>query len=106
MPRLVRRKPLLERIRANLDPVDWFFTLAEIFETNDLDSKSLGTTLGLGCNFVYLLARANSGRKSKNVDDVFGDSGSAGWLGWFVRHACSHCAHLEHMLTVYLRQAF
>lgn len=96
MPRLVRRKPMLERIKANLDVVDWFFYLSEIFETSDLDIKSLGTTIGLGCNFVYLLARANSGRKSKNVDDVFGDSGSAGWFGWFVRHFSScllqlHC---------------
>ena len=103
MPRLVRRKPLLERIKSNLDPVDWWFALTEIFETGDLYTQSLGTTLGLGCNFVYLLARANSGRKSKNIDDVFGDSGSAGWLGWLVSRACSHYAALVLLLTIHFR---
>lgn len=96
MPRLVRRKPMLERMKENLDPVDWLVYLSESFDSSDLDTKSLGTTIGLGCNFVYLLARANSGRKSKNVDDVFGDSGSAGWLGWFVRHV------LFRMLQIYI----
>ena len=37
MPRLVRRKPLLERIKANLDPVDWFFTVTEVFDSSDLE---------------------------------------------------------------------
>ncbi len=86
MPRLVRRRPLLERIKSNLDIGDWFLYLSESFETSDWDTKSLATWGGLGCNFLFLLARANSGGKLKNVDDVFGDTGSAGWLGWFVCH--------------------
>lgn len=99
MPRLVRRKPMLERIKENLDPVDWLVFLSESFDSSDLDTKSLGTTIGLGCNFVYLLARANSGRKSKNVDDVFGDTGSAGWAGWFVRHFCFRLLKRCNILT-------
>lgn len=84
MPRLVRRKPLAERLKAYLNPLDFLLYLSEEFETRDWDTKSFANILGLSLNFVLLLARANSGRRPANVDDVFGDSGGSGWLGWFV----------------------
>lgn len=92
MARLVRRKPLWERVKANLDLFDWLLYLSEEFETSDWDTKNLGTMVGLGANFVYLLARANTGRRSKNVDDVFGDGGGAGWAAWFVSIPSYYCA--------------
>ena len=94
MPRLVRRKPLWERIKANLDLFDWLLYLSEEFETSDWDTKNLGTIVGLGANFIFLLARANTGRRSKNVDDVFGDDGGAGWAGWLV--SFSQAYNIEH----------
>jgi hypothetical protein len=92
MPRLVRRKPLAERLKAYLNPLDFLLYLSEEFETRDWDTHGFATTLGLSLNFVFLLARANSGRQVRNVDDVFGDSGGAGWLGWVVRRSSSSCA--------------
>lgn len=92
MPRLVRRKPLAERLKAYLNPLDFLLYLSEEFETRDWDTHGFATTLGLSLNFVFLLARANSGRQVRNVDDVFGDSGGAGWLGWVVSCSSSSCA--------------
>ncbi|KAJ9149013.1 hypothetical protein NKR23_g4515 [Pleurostoma richardsiae] len=79
MPRLVRQRPLSERIQAILNPGDLFLWLSEEIETRELGSKSVGTQLGLALNFVFLLARANSGA-SRDVDDVFSDSSGSGWL--------------------------
>jgi hypothetical protein len=83
MPRLVRRRPLSERIQAILNPGDLFLWLSEEIETRELGSKSVGTQLGLALNFVFLLARANSGA-SRDVDDVFSDSSGSGWLSHLV----------------------
>ncbi|CAM1511265.1 Fc.00g087780.m01.CDS01 [Cosmosporella sp. VM-42] len=83
MPRLVRRQPLSERIMASLNPMDFLLWLSEELETRDWDSASVGTKLGLGLNFIFLLARANSGSSSSS-DDVFSDDGGSGWLAFFV----------------------
>ncbi|PNY28688.1 Uncharacterized protein TCAP_01386, partial [Tolypocladium capitatum] len=81
MPRLVRRRPLWERISTMLNPIDFLLWLSEELETRDWDSKLVGTQLGLGLNFVFLLARANSASTSSSSnDDIFGEDGSAGWL--------------------------
>lgn len=83
MPRLVRRRPLWERVVSMLNPMDMLLWLSEEIETRDWDSKLVGTQLGVGLNFVFLLARANSGMPMAR-DDVFGDDESSGWLSFMV----------------------
>ncbi|OAA62363.1 hypothetical protein ISF_05372 [Cordyceps fumosorosea ARSEF 2679] len=83
MPRLVRRKPLLQRISAVLNPMDSLLWLSEELETRDWDSENAGTQLGLGLNFVFLLARANSG-SAQPADDVFGGEDKSLWLSLVV----------------------
>ncbi|RFU29735.1 hypothetical protein B7463_g6612, partial [Scytalidium lignicola] len=74
MPRLVRRRPFSERLKAYLNPLDFWLWLSEEFETSNWESKQ-ATPLALGLHFVLLIARANSGSSSKRSreDDVFGD---------------------------------
>ncbi|KAK3318298.1 hypothetical protein B0H66DRAFT_232297 [Apodospora peruviana] len=78
-PRLVRRRPWSERIQAMLNPLDLYLSLSEEVQTLDWDSKKFGTQFGLAANFIFLLARANSGDREA-VDDVFSDSPSNGWV--------------------------
>ena len=85
MPRLVRRRPLLERWKAYLNPYDFLLWLSEEIETRDWDDQSFANPLGAALNFLFLLARANCGPGRSNGDDVFGDSNGSGWLSWFVR---------------------
>lgn len=84
MPRIVRRRPLSERIASALNPWDFFLWLSEEIETRDIGSKSLGTQLGLVLNFVFLLARANAAYSIGSSDDIFSDVDSSGWLGYIV----------------------
>ncbi|KAM3440926.1 hypothetical protein NHJ13734_003063 [Beauveria thailandica] len=83
MPRLVRRKPLLQRLSTLLNPMDFLLWLSEELETRDWDSENAGTQLGLGLNFVFLLARANSG-SAPPTDDVFGSEDKSLWLSLIV----------------------
>jgi hypothetical protein len=84
MPRLVRQKPLMERISAMLNPMDYLLWLSEELETRDWNSHVVGTQLGLGMNFLLLLCRANIGSSGSKGDDIFRDDQSAGWLSFFV----------------------
>jgi len=87
MPRLVRRRPLAERIRAYLDPWDFFLWVSEEIECHDWDeiNKDWGLALGLSLNLVFLVARANSRSSGgKAIDDVFGEDVGVPWLSWFV----------------------
>ncbi|RFN46556.1 hypothetical protein FIE12Z_9181 [Fusarium flagelliforme] len=68
---------------ASLNPMDFLLWLSEELETRDWDSATAGTQLGLAMNFVFLLARANSGSSTKS-DDVFSDETSSGWISFFV----------------------
>ena len=75
-PRLIRRPPLLERIKAYLDPIDFLFWLSEEFDSSDWDqwSKEWATPVGVLLNAVFLIARANSGYSTRgSMDDVFAD---------------------------------
>ncbi|RMJ20790.1 hypothetical protein PHISP_08341, partial [Aspergillus sp. HF37] len=86
MPRLIRRQPLVERIKSRLNPLDILLWLSELIEASDWDQfeKVWGLSLGVALNLVFLVARANSQSSgSKAVDDVFGDDGGAPWLSWF-----------------------
>ncbi|KAI9791175.1 MAG: hypothetical protein M1835_000492 [Candelina submexicana] len=97
MPRLVRRRPLAERIKAYLNPLDFLLWLSEGFDSNDWDQfqQDWATPIGAGINIVFLIARASSGNGGKKTgDDVFGDETSGtGWLSWF-------CSFIVHMLTL------
>ena len=88
MPPLIRRRPLSERIKAYLDPWDYLLSLSESLDSSDWDQwqEQWATTLGIGLNLVFLVARANSGAKiRRGDDDVFGDdSGGLGVLSWLV----------------------
>ncbi|TVY52058.1 Meiotically up-regulated gene 154 protein [Lachnellula cervina] len=83
MPRLIRRKPLIERVKDFINPADFLLWLSEEVETRDWDSKHFATPLALGLHIVLLIARANSGRSTSGADDVFGeDYSSTGWLSY------------------------
>ena len=87
-PRLVRRRPLLERIKACLDPVEFLLWLSEELESSDWDQgqKEWATPVGILLNAFFLIARANSGYSTpRNGDDVFGDEVSyTTWPSLFV----------------------
>lgn len=92
MPRLVRRRPLAERIQSYLNPWDFLLWLSESIEGYDCDQleKDWGLTIGVVINLIFLVARANSGSSgSEAIDDVFGDNDSLPWLTWFVRDRTS-----------------
>lgn len=87
MPRLIRRRPLLERVKAYLNPLDFLLWLSEELDPSDWEQweKEYAIPLGIGLNVVFLIARANSrGAKDTAYDDVFGDDGGTSWLSWFV----------------------
>lgn len=90
MPRLVRRAPLVERIKASLNPLDFLLWLSEELDSSDWEEfqRSYSIPLGFALNFVFLIARANVSRSRRSgFDDVFGeDSSGSGWLSWFVRY--------------------
>lgn len=88
MPRLVRRKPLLERIKAYLDVHDLLLWLSEELNDDTYDDwlKLWATPIGAGLNILFILARGASNKSSGKGDDVFGDDGSggSGWFSWLV----------------------
>ncbi|KAI4159918.1 MAG: hypothetical protein L6R39_000294 [Caloplaca ligustica] len=88
MPRLVRRRPLPERIKAWLDPYDFLLWLSEEFDSSDWEQwqKQWSTTIGVALNIAFLIARARSGSRSRRRgDDVFGEDESyAGFTAWLV----------------------
>jgi hypothetical protein len=85
MPRLVRRKPLLERIQDYLNPADFLLWLSEEIETRDWDPKSLGTPLAFFLHLLLIIAKSNARAGVSSADDVFGDvSSGSGWLGYIV----------------------
>lgn len=90
MPPLVRRRPLLERMQAYLDPGDFFLWISE--ELNDDAHEELlnnwATPIGMFLNFLFIIARgASKPGDSRASDDVFGDiegKRSSGWFAWLV----------------------
>ncbi|KAE8147440.1 hypothetical protein BDV25DRAFT_160318 [Aspergillus avenaceus] len=99
MPRLVRRRPLTERIKSYLNPLDFLLWLSEEIDANDWDQfeKDWALPLGVTLNVVFLIARANSRPNgSRAIDDVFGDDGSAPWHSWLA----SFIVHLLGCFTV------
>ncbi|KAL5889329.1 hypothetical protein ACKVWC_004561 [Pyricularia oryzae] len=70
--RLVRRRPLSERISGWLNPSDFLLWASEEIKTRDLDAASVGTKIAVGANVVFLIARANYGATITG-DDVFSE---------------------------------
>ncbi|KAF2846512.1 hypothetical protein T440DRAFT_471777 [Plenodomus tracheiphilus IPT5] len=86
MPRLVRRAPVSERIKAYIDPSDWVIWISEELNSSDWDefASSYSLYLGFGANLLFILAQANSGASSISEDDgVFNTVQGPGWLKWF-----------------------
>ncbi|KAI9830684.1 MAG: hypothetical protein M1826_004513 [Phylliscum demangeonii] len=103
--RLVRRAPLLERIKAYLNPLDLLLWLYEEIDSSDWDQfqRSYATAIGLALNVVFVVARASGGgsgrRRRSGADDVFGDEDGGmltvtGWLGWLA-------SFTTHLLTLF-----
>ena len=87
MPRLIRRQPLVERIKAYLNPADFLLLLSEELESHGWDQfeKEWAIPIGFTLNLTFIVARANIRGASGSYDDVFGDSGKeAGWFSWLV----------------------
>ena len=90
MARLVRRQPLLARIKSYLNPLDFLLWLSEEIDSNDWDQfhRTWATPVGLILNMSFLIARSNSGQghSLRGKDDVFGDDApGGGYMPWFVR---------------------
>jgi hypothetical protein len=90
MPRLIRRAPLSERIKAYLNPWDFLLWVSEELNGNDWDDfqRAWAIPIGVGVNLVFIIAKANTGvSRSSGDNDVFGDYGSrrgSGWMLWLV----------------------
>jgi hypothetical protein len=87
MPRLIRRQPLVERIKSYLNPADFLLWLSEELESHGWDQleKEWAIPIGFALNLTFLVARGNSRGASRSYDDVFGDSKSeTGWFSWLV----------------------
>ncbi|KAF2824567.1 hypothetical protein CC86DRAFT_57359 [Ophiobolus disseminans] len=87
MPRLVRRAPLSERIKAYIDPSDWLIWISEELNSNDWDefAQSYAVYIGFASNVLFVIAQANCGPStSLNDDGVFGGVSGPGWIKWFM----------------------
>ncbi|MCJ1461111.1 hypothetical protein MMC28_011493 [Mycoblastus sanguinarius] len=88
MPRLVRRQPLIERLKSKLDPYDFLLWISEELDSSWLEQfeKEWALPAGVLINLIFIVARANSkGSRSKGYDDIFGDddrSYGGGLLSW------------------------
>ena len=88
--RLVRRAPLLDRVAAYLNPLDFLLWLSEELNSNDWDDfqKTWSIPAGVAMNVAFMIARSNSRASASTTDDdVFGDSHvrrASGWLPWLV----------------------
>jgi hypothetical protein len=90
MPPVVRRQPLLERIQAFLNPLDFLLWLSEELDINGWErlEKEWAIPIGVGLNVVFLIARANANLGARRSDDVFGEPTTGnGWLVWLVSWA-------------------
>lgn len=106
-PRLVRKEPLMTRLKSYFDPLDFLLWASEELNSNDFEDvfRQWSIPAGVSLNFSFMLARANSGGPGVDRgDDVFGDYHArrgSGWLVWFVR---SRSYILKHDgLTIFCR---
>ena len=102
--RLVRRAPLVSRIKAYLDPVDFLIWLSEELNSNSLEDtfKQWAAPIGLALNVIFMIARANV-QETEPGYDVFADAyerQGSGWLAWFVSRARSLTDSYPIQLTI------
>jgi hypothetical protein len=87
MPRLVRKAPLSERIKAYTDPSDWLIWISEELNSGDWDefAQAYAAYIGFACNVLFVIAQANAGPSTSiNDDGVFGGVSGPGWIKWFM----------------------
>ncbi|KAL8679899.1 MAG: hypothetical protein Q9186_003869 [Xanthomendoza sp. 1 TL-2023] len=113
MPRLVRRRPLPERIKAWLNPLDLLLWLLEGFDSSDWEQwqKDWSMTIGVVLNITFLIARANTGSRSRpRGDDVFGGddtyTGFTAWLAGSVVYILSLLSFANAAYTFYRRRHY
>lgn len=86
----VRRAPLTERIKAQLDPWDFLLWLSEELNSNEWQESlaQWASPVGVVLNIIFMISRANVGSTSSSIaDDIFNDyheRRGTGWLGWLV----------------------
>lgn len=86
MPRLVRRAPLADRIKAYIDPSDWLIWISEELNSSDWEdfAQTYALYIGFGANIAFVIAQANSGASSSyDADNVFKEVSGPGWMKWF-----------------------
>ncbi|KAF2725937.1 hypothetical protein K431DRAFT_259789 [Polychaeton citri CBS 116435] len=84
--RFVRRAPLADRIKALLDPYDFLLWLSEELNDDTLDEwlNDWATPVGVGLNFLFVLARgASQPTDPRGADEVFGDIEDRKGSGWY-----------------------
>ncbi|KAF2684421.1 hypothetical protein K458DRAFT_418001 [Lentithecium fluviatile CBS 122367] len=111
MPRLVRRAPLAERIKAYVDPWDWLMWASEELNTNDWEefAQDYAVPLGFGLNLVFVIAQANASRGASNNGVLVGDDEGPGWFAWFCRilvMVLSLLAFLNSFFTFYKKRHY
>ncbi|KAL1976774.1 hypothetical protein VTN31DRAFT_3056 [Thermomyces dupontii] len=113
MPRLVRRQPILERIKSALSPLDFLLWLSEEIESSDWDQleKNWAAPLGFGLNFVFLIARTNCApRSNRTYDDVFGDDSNGvsltSWFASFVVHSLTLFCAINTFYTFWRKRRY
>ena len=91
MPRVVRQEPLVERIKAYLNPLDFLLWLSEELHESAWEEalQDWAIPIGAGANLLFIITRANSRQtNTRSRDDVFGDfdgRAGTGWFTWLVR---------------------
>lgn len=107
MPRLVRRQPLSERIKAFLDPFDFLLWVSEELHDSAWDEalKDWAVPIGLSANLVLIIARANSGGSTASRgDNVFGDFDGrrgTGWFAWLVSEEANYLRKNDSDILIY-----
>jgi len=90
MPPIIRRAPLLERIKAYLDPYDLLLWLSQELNNDTIGEwlEEWATPVGIALNILFVLARgASRPGEARGNDDVFVDherGSSSGWFTWLV----------------------
>ncbi|EEH18167.1 hypothetical protein PABG_00730 [Paracoccidioides brasiliensis Pb03] len=112
MPPLIRRRPLMERIKSYLNPLDFLLWLSEELDSSDWEQweKEWAIPLGIGLNVVFLIARANSCTSSSRIgDDVFGEVVRTSWFSWFasfVVHLLAYTSVLNAFYTFWRKRHY
>lgn len=111
MPAYVRKQPLAERVTSALNLYDWNLWLREEIESRGWDQleKGWAVPIGIVLNLVFLIARANAGRKSRSYDDVFGDYSGPGWgaaVAWSLTTSLTILCAINTFYTLFRQRTY